>query len=180
MFGDDFSGIEDLFNQLAGRRMVGSNYRAKSADVSLIGTVEDNKKKILIFDFSGKRILSVKIKDNLEIDEYGEETFSGEKILKIHTAKVPLDKSVDIAKLAEETEGYTGADIESLVREAAMLALRENMDASKVTKKHFEKAMEKVTPSVSKNDQERYKQIEQKYLRSAKAALANTGATYAG
>ena len=102
------------------------------------------------------------------------------KILEIHTAEMPMDKSVDLDKLADETEGYTGADLESLAREAAMLALRENKDAKKVTKKHFDKAMEKVAPSVSKQDQERYKQVEKKYLRSARAALTDTSASYAG
>jgi transitional endoplasmic reticulum ATPase len=93
---------------------------------------------------------------------------------------MPLDKSVDIKELAGETEGYTGADIESLAREAAMLALREDINTKIVTKKHFEKAMNKVQPSVSKNDQERYKQIEEKYLRSARSALSQNGAVYAG
>ena len=101
------------------------------------------------------------------------------QILKIHTKNMPLDKSVDINKLAEETDGYTGADIESLCREAAMLELREDIDTKKITKKHFEQAMEKVQPSVTKNDQQRYKQVESKYLKSAKAALSD-GATYAG
>jgi transitional endoplasmic reticulum ATPase len=82
--------------------------------------------------------------------------------------------------LAEETEGYTGADLESLAREAAMLALRENIETKKVTKEHFDEAMKKVLPSVSKNDQERYKQIESKYLKNAKAALGDASASYAG
>jgi len=107
-----------------------------------------------------------------------------EKILEIHTKKMKengvLDKSVDLSKLAEETEGYTGADIESLVREAAMLALRADINSEKITKKHFDKAMEKVLPSVSKNDQERYKQVEKRYLKSARAALADSSASYAG
>jgi len=96
------------------------------------------------------------------------------QILKIHTKGMPLDKSVDIKKIAEETEGYTGADLEALAREAAMLALREDIDSEKITIKHFEKAMEKVLPSVSKGDQEKYKQVERKYLKSARAALLNT------
>ncbi len=101
-------------------------------------------------------------------------------ILKIHTGGVPLDKSVDVKKLADETIGYTGADLEALVRESAMLALRENIETKKVTKKHFEKAMDKVQPSVSSEDQERYKQIESKYLKSAKAALAQKNTSYTG
>jgi transitional endoplasmic reticulum ATPase len=102
------------------------------------------------------------------------------QILKIHTKKMPIDDSVDLNKLAEETEGYTGADLESLTREAAMLALREDINVKTVTKKHFDKAMEKVAPSVSKSDAERYKQIEQKYLKSARSALTDISATYMG
>jgi len=102
------------------------------------------------------------------------------KILEIHTKNMPLEKSIDLKKISEETEGYTGADIESLVREAAMLALRKDINTKKVIKEHFEEAMKKVLPSVSKNDQERYKQIESKYLKSAKAALTDSSASYAG
>jgi transitional endoplasmic reticulum ATPase len=101
------------------------------------------------------------------------------KILQIHTKNMPIEnKEKIIAELAEKTEGYTGADIEGLCREAAMLALRDNIEASVITKKDFEKAMDKVLPSVTKNDAERYKNIEKKYLRSAKSALPET--SYAG
>ncbi|VVB80422.1 VCP-like ATPase [uncultured archaeon] len=100
------------------------------------------------------------------------------QILKIHTKNMPLDKDVNLEEFAEKTEGYTGADIEGLTREAAMLALREDTEAKVVSKKHFEKAMDKVLPSVTKNDQERYRSIEKKYLRSAKSALPET--SYAG
>jgi transitional endoplasmic reticulum ATPase len=103
------------------------------------------------------------------------------QILDIHTKNMPIEnKKKIIETLAEETDGYTGADIEALAREAAMLALRENIDTKKVTKKHFEEAMEKVQPSVSKADQQRYKQVESKYLKSAKAALSDASASYAG
>jgi len=100
-------------------------------------------------------------------------------IFKIHTKNMPIEnKEKVIAELAEKTEGYTGADIEGLCREAAMLALREDKEAKIILKKHFEKAMDKVLPSVTKNDAERYKNIEKKYLRSAKSALPET--SYAG
>ena len=101
------------------------------------------------------------------------------KILEIHTKDMPLENSVDLKNFAEKTEGYTGADLESLAREAAMLALREDITTKIVTNKHFEEAMEKVLPSVSKHDHELYKQVEQKYLKSARAGLVNNGAIYA-
>jgi len=70
------------------------------------------------------------------------------EIFKIHTRNMPL-KGVDLKKLAKKTEGYSGADIEALCREAALNALRENINAKEVTTKHFNKAMEKVKPSIT-------------------------------
>ena len=58
-------------------------------------------------------------------------------IFKIHTKNMPLDKDIDLEEFSEKTEGYTGADIESLCREAAMLALREDINTEKVKKKDF-------------------------------------------
>jgi transitional endoplasmic reticulum ATPase len=94
-----------------------------------------------------------------------------EQIFKIHTKNMPLAKDFELKKILNETDGYVGADIESLVREAAMLALREDIDATNVNMKHFEEAMKKVSPSVTKSDIDRYRKIETEYLRSAKAAL---------
>ena len=99
---------------------------------------------------------------------------SREAIFKVHTKNMPLAKEVDIKQFSEKTEGYTGADIESLCRETAMLALRANLDATQVTKDNFEQAMLKVRPSVTKRDIEVYKKIEEKYLRSARAAIEQT------
>lgn len=69
-------------------------------------------------------------------------------IFKIHTKGMPLDESVNLDELAQRTEGFVGADIESLCREAAILALRESMEAEKVKMEHFEKALSKARPSV--------------------------------
>jgi transitional endoplasmic reticulum ATPase len=80
-------------------------------------------------------------------------------ILKIHTRKVPLASDVDLDKLAEMTEGYTGADLEALVREAVMLALREKLEARPVEMKYFLKAMEQVQPSLNKDDIEKYSRL---------------------
>ncbi len=95
-----------------------------------------------------------------------------EKIFKIHTKKMPLVKGVSLKDLAKKTDGYTGADIEALVREAAMLALRENKNAKEVKKKHFDEALKKVKPSVTKKTIEVYKKVEESFLKSAKAAVA--------
>jgi transitional endoplasmic reticulum ATPase len=93
------------------------------------------------------------------------------QILKIHTKKMPLTKDVDLKEIAKETVGYTGADLESVCREAGYCALRENIEAKEVTKKHFSEALKKIKPSVTPSTIELYKKIEAEYLKSAKAAL---------
>lgn len=93
------------------------------------------------------------------------------QILKIHTKNMPLDKSVNLPELAKKTIGYTGADIEAFAREAALIALRESKEAKVVKEKHFEEAMKKVRPSVSKPVLEVYKKIEDSFLKSAKTAI---------
>ncbi len=70
--------------------------------------------------------------------------------------------------LAKKTEGYVGADIEGVCREAAMLALREDIKAKEITVDHFNKALEVVRPSVDKETEEHYKQLGD-YFGSARA-----------
>lgn len=103
-----------------------------------------------------------------------------EKILTIHTKNMPRARDVDIKKLSEETEGYVGADIESLAREAAILALREDINSKEVSMKHFIEAMKKVPASVSKTAAERYSKMEEEYLKSARAALSPEAKAYFG
>ena len=101
------------------------------------------------------------------------------KVLEIHTKNMPLAKDVNIKEITKKTIGYTGADIEALAREAAMLSLRESIDAKSVKKKHFEEALKRVKPSVSKPTIEVYKKIEESMTKSVKAAVP-VGGSYLG
>jgi len=78
------------------------------------------------------------------------------EIFKVHARGVNLDKDVKFEKLVERTDGYSGADIEALVRKAGMQAIREVVDKkskeAKVSMKHFEEALKKVKPSAGKVD----------------------------
>ncbi len=85
------------------------------------------------------------------------------EILKVHTRKVPLAKDVNLEKLAEITEGFSGADIEGLVREAVMTALRENKEAKEVKMKHFKKALSKIKPSITDDIMKYYEEFEKSY-----------------
>ena len=72
------------------------------------------------------------------------------EILKIFTKDMPLVANLKIEKLVEITEGFSGADIETWCREAAMIALRENIRARKVTMEHFKEARGDIHPSITK------------------------------
>jgi transitional endoplasmic reticulum ATPase len=72
---------------------------------------------------------------------------SREAIFKVHTKDMPLAEDVDIKELAEKTEGFVGADIEAVCREAVMLTLREDLDSEEVYMSEFETAMKKVKPT---------------------------------
>ena len=65
-----------------------------------------------------------------------------EEILKIHSAKKPLDESVDLSRIAKVTSGYTGADLENLMNEAAIFAARRGKE--KIDSKDIEDANVKV------------------------------------
>jgi len=85
------------------------------------------------------------------------------KIFKIHTKNTPLAGDVDLEILADITEGYVGADIESVCREAVMIALRENFDIEKIEMRHFREALKKVKPTISENIAQFYEKIEAQF-----------------
>ena len=101
------------------------------------------------------------------------------QILKIHTSKKPLAEDVKLDTLANQTEGYTGADIAALASAAVMLALREHIEKYKDPKKaesaknelkvhmkNFEEAMKKIRP-LSKHEIETYKNIAEQFGKPA-------------
>ena len=72
---------------------------------------------------------------------------SREAIFKVHTKDMPLASDVDLEVLADKTEGFVGADIEAVCREAVMLTLREDLESEEVYMSEFETAMKKVKPT---------------------------------
>jgi CDC48 subfamily AAA family ATPase len=81
------------------------------------------------------------------------------EVFKVHTKGMPV-KGVTVEELAKRAEGFSGADIEALCREAAMNAIREalieNKEAATVEARHFEKALQEVKPSVSDDEAKSY------------------------
>ena len=97
------------------------------------------------------------------------------KIFEVHTRGKPLAEGVDLDDLAARTDGYVGADIEAVCREASMAATREFISSVdpeevddtvgnvRVTTEHFEEALEEVGPSVDDDTRERYEEIEEQF-----------------
>jgi len=96
-------------------------------------------------------------------------------IFEVHTRNKPLADDVDLDALAHDTEGYVGADIEAVCREASMAATREfigtvsaeeapkSVGNVRITAEHFEQALEEVTPSVDEDVRRRYEEIEEQF-----------------
>jgi transitional endoplasmic reticulum ATPase len=97
------------------------------------------------------------------------------QIIKIHTKKKPLAEDVDVGRLADLTDRYTGADISSLSSAAVMLALREHISKYKdpneadthvqelkIHMKHFEEAVNKIRP-LSTQELNMYKGISEQF-----------------
>ncbi len=100
------------------------------------------------------------------------------KILEVHTREKPLADDVDLDRIARESDGYVGADLEAVAREASMQASREfiasvpreevgeSVGNVRVTMDHFRAALEEVNPSVTPETRERYEEIEKQFKRS--------------
>jgi len=83
------------------------------------------------------------------------------EILKIHAKRIPNSEDVNLEELAELTEGYVGSDLDSLCCEAAMLAMRENLD--RVEMNHYREALKKVRPSVEESMVSYYERISERF-----------------
>ncbi len=97
------------------------------------------------------------------------------EILKIYTQEMPLESDVNIDELARATEGYVGSDMESLCREAGMLALRENFNIEKISMKHFSEALSKTHPTVTPEVLKYYDKIAEKFKRPSQVSSPRTG-----
>lgn len=92
-------------------------------------------------------------------------------ILKVHTRRIPLG-DVDLAAIAAMTDGYVGADLAAVCREAGLAAYREDPDADRVLMRHFESALKAVGPSVTQDMMDGYENLG-KSMRKRRAGWDN-------
>jgi transitional endoplasmic reticulum ATPase len=101
-------------------------------------------------------------------------------ILKVYADKMPIEGNKEqlIEALLKKTEGYVGADLERLTKEAGMMALRGDISADKVTADDFEKALAIVRPSLSPEEAKEYEERASKIY--AKRIAGKSGLSYFG
>jgi transitional endoplasmic reticulum ATPase len=81
------------------------------------------------------------------------------RILEIHTGRMPLGDDVDLEALAGRTDGYTGADLENLVRTAGLHALRADIEATVVPMSYFDQALKETRASVTPEMEREYEEL---------------------
>ncbi|MEX2702354.1 MAG: CDC48 family AAA ATPase [Candidatus Baldrarchaeota archaeon] len=86
------------------------------------------------------------------------------EIFRVHTRNMPLSDDVDLKILADKTDGYSGADIEAVCREAGMSAMRESPDVDKVHMRHFEQALKMIRPSITPELMKQYKAVAEQLM----------------
>ena len=101
---------------------------------------------------------------------------SRSSILKIHTKDMPIGR-FKIDDLSSSMDNYTGADIEAVCREAALIAMRD--EKKSVTKRHFETAIERVRPTVTDEMMQYYSKLEET-LTSGLESVRRTSGSISG
>ena len=97
------------------------------------------------------------------------------RILAIHTQHMPLADDVDLEKIAQRTDRFTGADLEDLVRRAGLTALRRGLEEAKVTMADFEVALGETRASVTPEMLEEYGRIQETLKSDATRPLGGIG-----
>jgi transitional endoplasmic reticulum ATPase len=92
------------------------------------------------------------------------------QIFKLYTKGMPIAQDVDLNQLTLYTKYYSGADIESLCREAAMHALRRDINSREVSMKDFQDALKEMGPSITPDMEKWYKSFMQQIRQVQKPA----------
>jgi len=100
-------------------------------------------------------------------------------IFEVHTEDMPVSDDVDMGELAEKTEDHVGSDIESICREAGMIALRGNPESEEVKMKDFEEAVKEVEPTATDENKDQYRRMMNKMDNLEEEQDSNTPDYYA-
>ena len=101
------------------------------------------------------------------------------EIFKVHTKKMSLDEDVNQGELVRITEDFTGADIAAVCKKAGRFAMRENINAEKVSQKHFLAAVEETGPSVNSDIMGYYDRLKDELRKKRSKQIESNSGIYA-
>ncbi len=166
IFFDEFDSI----SKVRGHSLTDSTERVVNQLLTELDGIEELEKVIVIAATNREDLIDPsllrpgRIDSRIELKIPDEKT--REKIFEVHTKNMPFDSSVKLKDYVKKTEGFTGADIESVVRNAGINAIKkyykENKKAEsiKVTKQDFEYGLEEVSKNIWKSNEDIGKNIE--------------------
>ncbi|MDP2925146.1 MAG: CDC48 family AAA ATPase [Nanoarchaeota archaeon] len=157
IFFDEFDSI----SKIRGSSLTDSTERVVNQLLTELDGIEDLEKVVVIAATNRRDLIDPslirpgRIDSIIELDIPDKKT--REEIFKIHTRKMPLDKSVDLKNYIDKTESFTGAEIEAICREAGMNAIKRHYKSQvkeefKIMKEDFDKSYSEVSKSIGKEN----------------------------
>jgi len=160
VFFDEFDSI----SKQRGMSLSDSTERVVNQLLTELDGVEELEKVIVIAATNRRDLIDSSLLRPGRIDAIVELSIpdkkTREKIFQVHTKNMPLDKSVKISQYIDKTNGWTGADIESISRNAGINAIKRFYTKGKksekltITKEDFDKALKEVASSINKEIKE--------------------------
>ena len=156
IFFDEFDSI----SKHRGSSLNDSTEKVVNQLLTELDGVEELEKVIVIAATNRKDLIDPLLLRPGRIDSIVELGMPDEKtreaIFKVHTRNMPLDKSIKISEYTQKTEGWTGADLESICRNAGMNAIKRAYQSKKkdkmiIKKEDFDEALKEVSKQIEKD-----------------------------
>ena len=184
----EIDGLEDLHDVV----VIAATNRPDIVDTALLRPgrfdrmiltyVPDDKVRLEIFKVHTKG-MPISIEQTAKRKMVAAKAKSGEVLTEteFETSNGEVKSRDDFLKiLAKKTDGYVGADIEAVCREAAILALREDINSKDILPRHFEQSLQKVRPSVTKDVERAYEELQEHFTAARAKQMLDEKPGYMG
>ena len=156
IFFDEFDSI----SKLRGSSLSDSTEKIVNQLLTELDGIEELEKVVIIAATNRKDLIDPALIRPGRIDSIIEleipDKKTREEIFKIHTKKMPISKDVNIKNYIEKTEGWNGAELQSLCREAGMKAIKKSYKEKgkefKISKEDFESAFSELSENLGKEN----------------------------
>jgi transitional endoplasmic reticulum ATPase len=182
IFFDEFDSI----SKVRGSSLNDSTEKVVNQLLTELDGVEELEKVVIVAATNRKDLIDPALLRPGRLDSIVELSIPDEdtrkKIFQVHMNKMPVSKEIKLDELALKTEGWTGADIEAVCRNAGINAIKKfyranKEEAMKITKEDFDSALQTVSKStgnlISEEKKSQEKSNEKEKIESKKEVIAN-------